>query len=107
MQFARPCLDCGTLTKTGNRCPDHARIVDREKEARRKPNRAHYKGAYTKQAKIVRDNATICWICKQGPKLNDPWTADHIFPGVPNSPLLPAHRSCNSRRGNKQDSPQP
>jgi hypothetical protein len=65
-----------------------------------KKNRPHYAGDYSKRAKIVRDNAIVCWICKEAYRTNDPWTADHVFPAVIDSPLLPAHRSCNSRRGN-------
>jgi len=60
-----------------------------------------YTAQYRKQALEVRANATTCWICDQGPKPDDPWTADHVDAGQPTSPLLPAHRSCNSRRGNE------
>lgn len=34
-----------------------------------------------------------------GPRRGDPWEADHVAAGDPDSPLLPAHRSCNRRRG--------
>ena len=100
MVFPRPCLDCGALTSTGNRCQQHQSAYTAKVDERRKPNRKHYSNDYAKRAKQVRDNATICWICKDGYRPNDPWTADHYFAGVENSPLLPAHRSCNSRRGN-------
>jgi len=69
-------------------------------DARRQPFRNHYKGSYSSRAKQVRANAEICWICKDGRRTDDPFTADHYFPGIANSPLLPAHRSCNSRRKN-------
>lgn len=96
--FPIPCLDCGALTTENTRCTKHQSIYDMKQQA--KKDRSHYKGDYSKRAKEVRDNATICWICGNGPMINDPWTADHYYPGVPDSPLLPAHRSCNSRRGN-------
>lgn len=99
--FKRPCLDCGQLTDTGNRCQLHESQYQARRDARRKPNRNHYKGNYQKRAKQVRELAIECWICHEGARLDDPWTADHIFPGIADSPLLPAHRSCNSRRGNK------
>lgn len=100
MGFNRPCLDCGQLVAQGNRCETHQTLHQAKIDQRRKPNRLHYNSQYKKQAKQIRESAQICWICKQGYKPNDPWTADHLYPGIQNSPLLPAHRSCNSRRGN-------
>ena len=105
MVFPRPCLDCGALTSTGNRCQQHQTAYTAKADAKRKPNRKHYTNDYAKRAKQVRDNATTCWICKEGYKPNDPFTADHYYPGVPDSPLLSAHRSCNSRRGNNPPPP--
>jgi len=60
-----------------------------------------YLGDYKRRAKAVREQAVNCHICGDPARLNDPWTADHIIAGDPNSPLAPAHRSCNERRGNK------
>jgi len=71
-------------------------------EVNRSQKRNHYKGNYKARAKLIRDNAQICWLCNQGPINDDPWTADHYFPGEADSPLLPAHRSCNSRRKNNK-----
>lgn len=96
--FPIPCLDCGVLTTYANRCEKHHSEYIAIKEARK--DRSHYSGDYRKRAKQVRDSAEICWICNEGYRPNDPWTADHYYAGDPNSPLLPAHRSCNSRRGN-------
>lgn len=98
-KIGKPCLNCGNISTTGSRCePCQARWNKQHP----KPFRPHYSGNYRKRAKEVRDNATICWLCGQGEKPNDIWTADHIIPGDPDSPLLPAHRSCNSSRGNLQ-----
>jgi len=99
--FKRPCLDCGVLVDKGNRCPTHASQYQAKLDARRKGKRKHYSGDYKKRAKQVRDTAEICWLCGEGDRPNDMWTADHYFPGIPDSPLLPAHKSCNSKRGNK------
>jgi hypothetical protein len=99
MGFARPCLDCGTLTRTGSRCERHQAIVNANIDAR-KAQRTHYSGSYRSKAKQVRDNAVVCWLCGDGARVNDPWTADHYIPRDPTSPLLPAHRSCNSSRQN-------
>lgn len=101
--FPKPCLNCGKLTDGSIRCLEHKRIHDLKRQKRKK--RDHYKGDYGKRAKYVRDNAEICWICGGGYAPNDPWTADHYYPAQPDSPLLPAHRSCNSRRGNQPDTP--
>jgi hypothetical protein len=60
-----------------------------------------YSGDYKRRAKKVREQAVNCHICGDPARLNDPWEADHIIPGDNTSPLLPAHRSCNQRRGNK------
>ena len=99
--FPRPCLDCGALTSKGNRCQPHQTAYQARLDTRRKPNRKHYSNDYKKRAKQVRESAQQCWICKEGYKPNDPFTADHLLPSDPNSPLAAAHRSCNSRRQNK------
>ena len=100
MGFKRPCLNCGVLVAQGNRCATHQTQYQATIDQRRKPNRQHYNSDYKRRAKQVRESAQTCWICKEGYKPNDPWTADHYHAGQVDSPLLPAHRSCNSRRGN-------
>lgn len=100
MPFARPCLECGVLSRNGTRCEKHQGIIDAKTNAR-KAERIHYKGDYRARAKAVRDSATHCWLCGETARPHDPWTADHVYPGDPASPLMPAHKSCNSRRGNK------
>lgn len=99
MGFAKPCLDCGVLTRQGNRCQKHQNIIDSKINAK-KQQRIHYKGDYRQRAKAVRDNAVYCWICGETFTIDNPPTADHLEPGNPDSILLPAHRSCNSSRGN-------
>jgi len=107
-RFPRPCLECGVLTTNASRCDQHqverSRVIEATRPKRKyktKPKRLLYSGDYVKLAKKVRENATYCHLCGDGPRHNDPWTADHLIPGDPLSPLLAAHRSCNSRRGNK------
>jgi hypothetical protein len=96
----RPCLRCGVPTLAGSLCPGHLAEGERERSKRR--GSRHYTGDYQRRAGGVRASATECWICHEGFRENDPWTADHLYPGEVDSPLLPAHRSCNSRRGNKK-----
>jgi hypothetical protein len=67
----------------------------------RKMASGQYSGDYKARAKQVRDTAVLCHICKEGFRADDPWQADHLIPGNPVSPLAPAHRSCNAKRGNK------
>jgi hypothetical protein len=96
----RPCLQCGKLTTNRIRCEPCRIELNRKIEANRdQSKRQHYGGDYRRRAKLVREAATHCWICGETARSNDPWQADHVVPGEINSPLLPAHRSCNIRRG--------
>lgn len=92
MTIQRPCLNCGNLTTSITRCPHCQRHHDRL-----------YDSDYRKRAERIRRLATHCHICGMGPKPDDPWTADHIRPTDPNSPLVAAHRSCNIRKSNKTE----
>ena len=96
MTISRPCLNCRNLTTNPRRCADCQTTYNR---LHPKPKRPHYSGNYQARAKAVRESAQYCWICLEGARVGDPWTADHVIPGDSDSPLLPAHRSCNSRRG--------
>lgn len=104
-KFPVPCLDCQMLTKNDeSRCDVHQKRVDELAAIRRagvKKATGQYSGDYKKRAKEVRLNAVVCHLCGEGARWGDMWEADHLYPGEPDSPLLPAHRSCNQRRGNK------
>lgn len=92
----RPCIACGTLGTASYCQPCEA---EREREESKRRGQRHYVGGYRKRAAQVRASATVCWLCGEGARGEaDPWTADHVVPGDPYSPLAPAHRSCNSRR---------
>jgi len=97
MPLPRPCLDCGQLTRNTSRCDACNRAKEREASARRGP-RKHYSGDYRKRAKAVRESPGPCWVCGQGDLPNDPWQADHVVPGDPDSVLAKCHRSCNIKR---------
>jgi len=102
-QFNRPCITCGTLTR-GTYCDTHKPKRDRGPEStkRRGKKALLYGGDYKKKAKLVRITATNCHLCGEGGRPGDPWEADHTNPELGSaSPLLPAHRSCNRKRGNK------
>ena len=108
-RFNTPCLDCGQLSKAGSRCEVCASNRKREAfarlsqntEARREKKKLLYNSDYRRRAKQVRENATHCHLCGEGYRPTDPFEADHLLPGDPNSPLAPAHRSCNQKRGDK------
>jgi uncharacterized C2H2 Zn-finger protein len=108
MTFNKPCLDCGALSKK-TRCPScqkgYLEKKDREGGYQRRGRKAHlYGGDYTKRAKQVRATAIICHLCGGGAREGAPWVweADHLYPELGNnSPLAPAHRVCNQKRGNK------
>lgn len=100
MGFAKPCLDCGVLTRTGNRCEKHQAIIEAKVNAR-KAQRTLYKGDYKARAKAVRESATHCWLCGEPFTDRTQIQADHVEAGNPDSVLLPAHAACNARRGDK------
>lgn len=105
VKFQRPCLDCGKLS-WDNRCPAHLAAYNKKRnqnfsEVKRLKKKLLYGGDYQRRARAVKANATHCHICKQPFQLGDRIEADHINAGDPNSPLAPAHRLCNQRRGNK------
>jgi hypothetical protein len=95
----RPCLDCGKLAKQ-TRCEQCASVKAREWDQARDPaKRVHYLGDYARRARAVRQAPGPCWICGELDRPDDPWQADHVDAGNPESLLLKAHRSCNIRRG--------
>lgn len=100
----RPCLWCGKLSSQ-SRCAEcetkYQEMRIKRIKPRKKPSRKLYAGSYKRRAKKVVDAATTCWICGGGKRDHDPFTADHVIPGDADSLLLAAHRSCNSRRGNR------
>jgi hypothetical protein len=101
----KPCLDCGRVTNGRSRCDscfEKARAAFEQARAGRPRNRQHYGGDYARRAAIVRANATECWICGDGYRPDDPWQADHVITGNPDSILAAAHRSCNIKRSNAE-----
>lgn len=94
MPIRRPCIECRRLTTSTTRCD----VCAGKREAIRNASREHYKGDYPERSRLVRESATHCWICGEGPRPDDPWTADHVF-GRHDPMLAAAHRSCNSARG--------
>ena len=97
MPIRRPCLSCRRLTTQPMRCP----TCEGKRQAIRNASREHYKGDYTQRAALVRATATHCYLCGEGARPDDPWTADHVF-GPDDPTLAPAHRSCNSARSASQ-----
>lgn len=105
-RFPKPCLDCGELTTGGNRCDEHEYLVQQLHNVKRaavKKATGQYSGSYRARAKLIRETALLCHLCGDGARVNDPWVADHLVAGSSgdNSVLLPAHKSCNEKRGNK------
>jgi hypothetical protein len=104
-RFPKPCLVCGELTKGLNRCERHEAEYQQLETIRIRDMKARrpklYDSDYHKKARVIRETALICHLCNEGARPYDPWTADHVIASDPNSELKAAHRSCNSRRGNK------
>ena len=105
IRFPKPCLVCGVLTKGLSRCEVHQAEWQTVENLRLKEMKARrpnlYDANYRRKAKVVRESAIYCHLCGEPGRMNDPFTADHIIAGDKESPLAPAHRSCNSRRGSK------
>ena len=102
-QFKRPCIECGALAHD-TYCEQHKPRRHRGPDStQRRRKKGHlYGGTYAKRAKQVRMTAEICHLCGEGTRVGDPWEADHANPELGSaSILLPAHRSCNRKRGNK------
>jgi hypothetical protein len=105
-KFSRPCLVCGTLSKQ-TRCPKHtaeinsARELKRDTPERRAKKAALYNGEYHRRRKELLAVATHCHLCKKAFLPTDRVEADHLIPGIADSPLAAAHRLCNQQRGNK------
>ena len=102
----QPCIECGVLTRKGNRCELHQQLRNQahdQKRAATKKATGQYAGKYRAKAKQVRETAVACWICGEGYRPDDPWQADHVNPGEhgDKAVLLPAHASCNQSRGSK------
>lgn len=108
MGFNKPCLVCGVLSR-GTRCPEHQAELNRKKEQHRvetperkaKKRLLYNNPQYQAARKQLLATATHCHICKKAFTPSDKIEADHLIPGHPMSPLAPAHRLCNQRRGNK------
>jgi len=90
-RFPKPCIKCGVLTIGGSYCVAHMK----EKWGR-------YNDPKYKQARAgLRATATRCHLCNELFTDRNQITADHLIPGDRNSPLLAAHLSCNSARGDR------
>jgi hypothetical protein len=101
VRFQKPCLDCGKLSLE-TRCEVHSKRVEQLRDVRRaEKKKVLYNSRYRKEAAYVRATAIVCHICGDGARMSDPWQADHLDPGNPDSPLAAAHRSCNAKRGDK------
>jgi 5-methylcytosine-specific restriction endonuclease McrA len=85
--FQRPCLDCGVLTPSGNRCSMHKRAANyRWKEG--KPN-PYLDPAWKKLSSQIRSKRPWCEVCGKTTDL----TVDHLDPISKGGPLLaPEHR---------------
>jgi hypothetical protein len=104
-QFPRPCLICNQLTSLGNYCVIHKQQRDQmeaTRQATRRKTRTLYRSTQYRTAALhIKNTATHCHLCGQAFNNREEITADHLEAGNPNSALAPAHRSCNSARGNK------
>jgi hypothetical protein len=107
--FPKPCLKCKAIFTARSEYCDTCRLERKPREqkprvysAERKIKKALlYDGGYRARAKVVRETATHCHICLKAFTDRKEIQADHLVPGNPDSPLAPAHRTCNASKGNR------
>jgi len=100
MPFAKPCLKCNKITRDGSYCGGCRPYRPPTPERTAKKNFL-YGGRYKANARATKATATHCHLCGKAFQLGDTIEADHIYPELgSDSPLAPAHRKCNSSRGN-------
>jgi hypothetical protein len=107
--FPKPCLKCKALFKARSEYCDACRLERKprtptprvESPERKLRKTLLYNSGYRARAKVVRESATHCHICKQAFTDRTQIQADHLIPGNPESPLAPAHRTCNAQKGNR------
>jgi 5-methylcytosine-specific restriction endonuclease McrA len=88
----KPCIECGRLSE-GTRCLAHRRIERARLEARRGP-RPWYQGDWpTLRAQVHGQPCVYCGAPSD--------TADHVIPRFIEGGVVPACRSCNSRKKNR------
>ena len=101
MPFKKPCLKCNRIT-TGNSYCDNCKPHKPDSPQRKAKKAALYGGDYRRRANAIKATATHCHICNKLFEYGDRVEADHIYPELGHeSPLAPAHRHCNQKRGNK------
>lgn len=102
----RPCLDCGTLTDRGSRCPTCTRPVERARTHAKRQRRPHLAAEDRRRADVV-----TAWRAAYGdwcpgwnrePHASSDLTADHVnsfaVTGREDGPLAVLCRSCNSAK---------
>jgi 5-methylcytosine-specific restriction endonuclease McrA len=105
MSLPKPCLDCGTPTTNGSRCPKDQAIWERARESQRPSAQARgYDAEYRKNRPAViaqGRNGRPCYICGKPFREGQKITAEHIRPirkggtsALTN--LAPAHSACNT-----------
>lgn len=107
--FPRPCLSCQRIHKDGGdyctRCRTERNRQRENKPERRLKKKTLYGGDYPRRRAAMVEQTIVynlpCHICKQNFQRVEDITADHVDATNPNSILLPAHKSCNSSRGNR------
>jgi hypothetical protein len=108
--FPKPCLKCKAIFIARSEYCEGCRLEKKPRTpapridslARRIKKANLYTSHYKKIARGIKATATHCHLCQQPFTDRNQIQADHLEPGNPLSPLLPAHARCNASRGNKK-----
>ena len=92
MPWKRACR-CGRRPATGRNECDRCRNRRRE----------HLGPDYRRRALELRARASVCELCGQPPRLDDPLQVHHVWPGEIDSPLQVIHRSENNAIGGARE----
>ncbi len=78
---SRPCLTCGTPTQ-GTRCPDHARVAERERHNPAYDTPAYRKARARFRRRWMQDHGPLCMGWGQDPPhlTLEPLEVDHVVP---------------------------
>lgn len=101
-RLARPCLVCGTPTRYGPRCEQHALPARARASASDRGYGADHQRARRGLAALLKARGSVpCGYCGALIQHGQRWDAAHVIDGVPSAGYMIAHPVCNQRAKTK------